>query len=417
MRVRALALGLLVAASPVLASDEDAAALSLADQTTATPESSKDWRVFTEAAVRQSTRRGAGAPQHGERLSFDLRYDGSIAAGWRAVFADRLDINRSGKAAGNTDVNTLKEAYLSWQAKPDLVADLGRVNTRYGVAMGYNPTDFFRAGALRSIVSLDPASLRENRLGSVMLRGQKLWQDGSVTALYSPKLADRSSTGAYSVDLGATNQRNRWLVAFSQKLSEQLSPQFLLSGGTGQSAQLGLNLTLLLGHATVAFAEWSGGRAPSVLAQALAHPGEPAFRSRLATGFTHTTGSNVSLTLEYEYHGAGLDQEGWNALRSGSPAAYGAYRSVAANLQEPVTRRNLLFYATWTDALIRHLDLTAMVRYDLADRSRLQWLEARYHWTRVDLAFQAQLNDGPPSSSFGALPERRSVQAVLRYFF
>ena len=415
--MRVLALSLLVAVSPVLASDDDAAALALADQTTAVPESSKDWRLFAEAALRQTRRRDEGGPQNGERLSFDIRYDGRIATGWRAVFADRLDINRSGNAAGNTDVNTLKEAYLSWQAKPDLVADFGRVNVRYGVAMGYNPTDFFRASALRSIVSLDPASLRENRLGSVMLRGQKLWEGGSVTALYSPKLADRSNAGAYSIDLGATNQRSRWLVAASQKLSEQLSPQFLLSGGTGQSAQLGLNLTMLLSHATVAFAEWSGGRAASVLAQALAPPGDSAFRSRLSTGFTHTTGSNVSLTLEYEYHGAGLDQEGWNALRRGSPAAYGAYRSFAANLQEPVTRQNLFFYATWTDALVRHLDLTAMARYDLADRSRLQWLEARYHWTRVELALQAQLNDGAASSSFGALPERRSVQAVLRCFF
>jgi hypothetical protein len=415
--VRGLALSLLVAATPVLAIDEDAAALSLADQTTAAPESSKDWRVFTEAAVRQSTRRGAGAPRHGERLSFDVRYDSSFAAGWRAVFADRLDMNRVGDAAGSTNVNTVKEAYLSWQAKPDQVADLGRVNARYGVAMGYNPTDFFRAGALRSIVSLDPASLRENRLGSVMLRGQKLWDGGSVTALCSPKLADRSSTGAYSVDLGATNQRNRWLAAFSQKLSEQISPQFLLSGGTGQPTQLGFNLTTLLNNATVAFAEWSGGRAPSLVAQALALPDDSAFRSRLSTGFTYTTESNVSLTLEYEYNGAGLNQDGWNALRRGSPASYGVYRGFAANLQEPVTRENLFFYATWTDALVRHLDLTAMVRYDVVDRSRLQWLEARYHWTRVDLALQAQLNAGHPSSDFGALPERRIVQALLRYYF
>ncbi|TAK45723.1 MAG: hypothetical protein EPO29_01145 [Betaproteobacteria bacterium] len=365
--------------------------------------------------MRQST--GAGAPQHGERLSFDVRYDGSFAAGWRAVVADRLDVNRLGNVAGNTNVNTLKEAYLSWQATPERVADLGRINARHGVAMGYNPTDYFRAGALRWIVSPDPASLRENRLGSVMLRGQKLWDGGSVSALYSPKLADQPSTGAYSVDLGATNRRDRWLAAFSQRLSEQISPQFLVSGGTGQSAQLGFNLALLLNKATVAFAEWSGGRTRSLLAQALARPEDAAFRSRLAAGFTYTTESNVSLTLEYEYNGTGLDRDGWNELRRGPPAAYGVYRSFAAKLQEPVTRENLFFHATWTDAMVRHLDLTAMVRYNVADHSRLQWLEARYHWTRVDLALQAQRNDGDPSSDFGALPERRTLQAVLRYFF
>jgi len=381
------------------------------------PESSSNWRVFAEAAVRRSTRQGTGAPQHGERLSFDVRYDGSFAAGWRAVLADRLDISWPGDVAGETHVNTLKEAYLSWQAAPDRLADLGRINARHGVAMGYNPTDYFRAGALRSVVSLDPASLRENRLGSVMLRGQQLWDGGSVTALYSPKLADQPSTGAYSLDLGATNRRDRWLATFSQKISEQFSPQFLLSGGAGQSAQLGFNLALLLNQATVAYAEWSGGRAASLLAQALARPDDAAFRSRLSTGLTYTTASNVSLTLEYEYNGAALDRDGWNELRRGSPAAYGAYRSFAAKLQEPVTRENLFFHATWTDAMVRHLDLTAMLRYNVADHSRLRWFEARYHWTHVDLALQAQLNDGPPSSDFGALPERRMVQAVLKYFF
>jgi hypothetical protein len=58
-----------------------------------------------------------------------------------------------------------------------------------------------------------------------------------------------------------------------------------------------------------------------------------------------------------------------------------------------------------------------MLRYDAADHSRLQWLEARYHWTRVDLALQTQLNTGVPRSDYGALQERRMWQAVLRYFF
>ena len=74
------------------------------------------------------------------------------------MFADRLDMNRMDGISGNRDINTLKEAYLSWQAQPDRVADLGRINARNGVALGYNPTDYFRAGALRSTVSIDPAS-------------------------------------------------------------------------------------------------------------------------------------------------------------------------------------------------------------------------------------------------------------------
>ncbi len=415
--MRALILALLAAAMPALAADEDAAALLLADQTATTAERISDWRVYVEAAARESRPQGPDRARHGTRVSFDVRFDKTFAPGWRAVFADRLDTNRIEGASGNRDINTLKEAYVSWQAQQDFIVDLGRINARQGVAMGYNPTDYFRAGALRSVVSLDPASLRENRLGSAMLRGQTLWTGGSLTALYSPKLADKPSDGAFNPDWGATNQRARWLVALSEKLSDALTPQWLLSGGAGQSPQLGLNMTALANDATVAYVEWSGGRAASLAAQALNSLDDAAFSSHASTGLTYTTSNNISLTAEYQYNGAGLDRAGWDGLRRGPPAAYGLYRGFVANIQDLPTRHNVFFYALWQDALVKHLDFAAMVRYDAIDHSRLQWLEARYHWSRVDIALQTQLNTGQSGSNYGAAADRRVWQAVVRYFF
>jgi hypothetical protein len=410
---------LLVAACPALAADEDA--LSLADRAPMAAERGGDWRIYTEAALRESTRRATGGAIHGERLSFDFRFDKAIAPGWRAVFSDRLDMNRLGTQAangtGDGNINTVREAYLSWQVQPDRIADFGRVNVRNGVAMGYNPTDYFRAGALRSVSTLDPASLRENRQGSVMLRGQALWATGSVTGIYSPKLEDRPNPGAYSLDLGSTNPRERWQVAGSHRFSETFQPQVLLSGGTGQSVQAGLNLTGLLNDATVAFFEWSGGRSRSLLSQAAGGPDDSSFRNRLATGLSYTTANNITLTAEYDYNGAGPDKDAWNVLRLGSPVAYGRYRTFAGAAQEPATRHSAFFYATWQDALVKRLDLTAMVRYDAVDSSRLQWLEARYRFTKVDVAVQAQLNAGKPGTNFGALADRRVTQLLLRYFF
>ena len=210
--------------------------------------------------------------------------------------------------------------------------------------MGYNPTDYFRAGALRSVVSLDPASLRENRLGSAMLRGQQLWTGGSLTALYSPKLADQPSSATFSPDFGATNRRARWLMALSQKLADTLNPQWLLSGGAGQSPQLGMNLT----DARRTTRRWpiSNGRAGARLRSRRRR-----WRARttrrsaraLASGLTYTTSNNISLTAEYEYNGAGLDRADWNALRRGPPAAYGLYRGLdhqpagAADAAKPVS--------------------------------------------------------------------------------
>jgi hypothetical protein len=413
--VRAALLALSLAAGSALAADEDA--LSIADKAAMAPEQARDWRFFTEGALRTWDPQATGESQSGERLSFDFRYDGALTPRLRAVFADRLDMNRYGAGVpGDGNVNTWKEGYLSWQAKPDLLADLGRINVRNGVAFGYNPTDYFKVNAVRSVVSIDPASLRENRMGSVMARGQALWATGSFTALVSPKLADDPDSGAYSPDIGATNLRDRWLLALSQKVSPAITPQFLLFGAAGQPPQLGLNLTTLFGDATVAYAEWSGGRSRSLAAQAGVAPDDEAFRSRLATGATYTTAANLSLTLEYQYNGAGLDEAGWNALRDGSPALYRQYRLFTVTVQDPPTRQLGFAYALWQDALVKHLDLAAMLRYDVTDHSRLQWLEARYHFTRADLAVQAQYNSGDATTNFGALYERRSWQLLLRYF-
>ena len=417
MRVRFVLplVALLSITPPSSAADEDA--LSIADKAEMSAEKGSDWRIFTEAAVRETTRQGTALQTHGDRLSFDLRYDKVFAPGWRAVFADRLDMNRLGTTTGDGNINTLKEAYLSWQAQPDRIADLGRINVRNGVGMGYNPTDYFRAGALRSIVSQDPSSLRENRQGSVMLRGQSLWDGGSVTGLVSPKLADRPNAGAYNLNVGATNPRNRWQLSASHKVSDAINPQFLLSGGAGQSTQLGFNLTGLLNDATVAYFEWSGGRSASLASQAAGGPDDTAYRNRVATGLTYTTESNLSLTAEVDFNGAAPDRDAWNALRRGSPAAHGRYRTFAGTAQDPATRHNVFLYATWTDAMIKHLDLTAMVRYDAVDSSRLQWFEVRHRWTKVDLALQSQINSGRPGTNFGALADRRITQVVLRYFY
>ena len=407
---------LLTVATRALAADEDAAALFLADQTAKTTQAASDWRAFVEAAGARSALRGGGN-QHDENLYLGVRYDATFAPGWRAIFADLLDARWQAHPSSQKTVNTVIDAYLSWQMRPNAIIDAGRINTHNGVAFGYNPTDYFRANAVRSIISVDPASLRENRLGSVMIRSQALWTAGALTALYSPKLADQPSNAAFSPDFGATNFRDRWLLAASYALSKQLNPQFLIYGEAGQSPQIGLNVTTLLNDATVAYIEYSGGRSSSLLAQVQMPPSASAFQSRLAAGATYTTAGNLSLTIEYEYNGAGLGRAGWDALRSESPAVYAQYRTLAAELQELPTKQRVFANARWQDAMINHLDLAAFAYYDCLDSSRQFWVEARYHWTKLDLALQWQVNSGSPASEYGALPARQTWQALVQYFF
>lgn len=414
--MRALLLLLLVAAAQARAADEDAAALSLADQTPTTTQAASDWRVFAEATWSESALRERAGAEHDAHLVLGAHYDRKFAPGWRVVFADLLDSRWQDPSHQNA-ANTVIDGYVSWQLRPDQIADVGRINTRYGVAVGYNPTDYFRANAIRSVISIDPASLRENRLGSAMIRGQTLWAGGSLTALYSPKLVDHRNDSAFSPDFGATNFRDRWLLAASHEMSKNLNPQLLVYGGGGQSPQLGLNLTALLNDAAVAYVEYSGGRTPTLLSQALLLPPDIAFRSQLAAGLTYTTASNLSLTAEYEYNGAGLDHGDWDALRRGPPAVYAQYRSFAAAIQDPPTKGRVFVNARWQDALVNHLDLSAFAYFNHTDRSQQFWVEARYHWTHVDLALQWQLNGGAPGSEYGGLPARHTWQGLLTYFF
>jgi hypothetical protein len=67
--------------------------------------------------------------------------------------------------------------------------------------------------------------------------------------------------------------------------------------------------------------------------------------------------------------------------------------------------------------MINHLDLAAFAYYDCLDSSRQFWVEARYHWTKLDLALQWQVNSGSPGSEYGALPARQTWQALVQYFF
>jgi len=419
------------AASDPVPPDDDTAALALPGSPVAPNATHSATSLLVEGAWTTAALRSGGS-EDGGRLSFDLSTDNRLAPDWRFVFADRLDVDWAGAWHQTAETNTLKQAYLSWQPGSALLFDAGRINARQGVAFGYNPTDFLRTDAVRAIDSLDPSSLRDNRLGTVMVRAEDLWTSGAVTALYAPRLAANPSSAPFSPDWGATNGTGRWMLSLTQALSPDLSPQWLLFGtnrgatptaasarGTEQagSVQAGVNVTRLLGNSVVAYLEASGGRIPSLWAQAFGLTERSALRARAAAGFTVTTASKLSLTLEYEYDGAALGRAAWNAARTGSLESYGLYRNYVLAQQELPTQQAVFVYATWQDLVLRHLDATALLRIDLLDHSRLPWTELRYHWTHVDAALRWQDYSGGVTSDFGAAPTSRTWQLVLDDYF
>jgi hypothetical protein len=408
---------LLAMSGPAIAQDADAAALALADRTDAQAAAPQPCTALAEGTVGETTLSDGNAPLDGGRASFDLRCSDSFGGGWRAALSDRLDYlwGRGGTAQ---TIDTLKEAYLTWQVAPDQLLDVGRINVREGIGLAYNPTDYFRADAIRTILSPNPQTLRTERLGSAMVRSQTLWSSGSLTAIYSPRLASHPSDSSLSPDFGASNSRNRWLIILSQRLAEGLQPQWLLTGADHQSPQVGFDVTKLLTSATVAYLEWSGGRSPGNLALSGAAPAVgagSAFHSRLSTGLTYTTSFKLSLSLEYEYDDAAPDNRQWAALRR-TPGPFIQYREFVANQQDLATRDNVFAYAHVDDLGIAGLGLTMLARYDPYDRSRLEWGELRYDWQRVGIALQWQRNDGPAASDFSLWPARQTWLALIDWY-
>lgn len=414
------AAGLFVLPAHAADPDPDADALSLTsapvEPSTAagTPKS----KLFVEGAIGSASRRDGSGQRTIGRAALDFTYATEFAPGWRGVFSDRLDHIRPREGDMDATVNSLREAYVSWQLTDGTTAvDLGRINQRYGPGYGYNPTDFFREGALRTMTSTNPFALRENRLGTVVLRGQRLWNGGSVSVAYAPKLADGPSADGFSLDLGATNRRDRGLIVLGHQLSERVSTQALLYKQRDLPVQIGASMTALLTDAAVAHVEWSRGREPDLLSRARGTTSPQATRNRFVGGVTYTTSSKLSVTAEYQYNGLALDRAGWDAVAAGPPAVLSAYLLESQRRQDLASRQAYLIYATQKSLGLKNLDLTALLRVNAGDHSRLAWIELRHHWDRFDLALQLQQQSGRSGSEYALYPDRRSVQVLGSYFF
>ncbi|KVK78092.1 hypothetical protein [Burkholderia cepacia] len=397
----------------------DAAALDLADRFPAAPaDTAKPWKLDVQDALRASRYRD-GAHAGRNQLSVEFEYGQWLTPTFAAHFSmrfDRFDPLGTSRTSSR-DVTLVKEAYASWRAAPTFVVDAGRVNERLGAAIGYNPTDFFRAGAVSLDVPPDPDSRHTNRLGTVALRAQQVWDTGSFAALLSPRLERRRLPGdpAASSDLQRTNGVDRWMLVASQRLAATIQPQWIVYGESGQAPQFGQNLSVLLGNSVVAYVEWAGGYRRSLIARATGAAGDSAFRTSSSVGATWTLPIDLSLSAEFQSNGGGADASQWRALQRANPAAWGSAVQTSIAAQELQTRHGVFLMTTWRNIGVRRLDLSGFVQADLGG-GRQYWLELRRRFDRFDIALQWLHQGGPSWSRFGAMPESASVQ-VLGIFY
>jgi hypothetical protein len=391
------------------------------------------------------------SPNWEERLFFDARKEWRLGDALRFTYSGRMNLRAEDTLPILTHENIrhdLRETYVSWQPATQSYLDFGRINLKSGVAEGFNPTDFFKTRSVIEPLTADPTVLREDRLGTLMLRGQRLWEHAGLTVAIAPKLYDPSpiytntTLPSFDPTLDRTNAHDRFLLKADADLAENVSPE-LLFYREGNMTRWGANLTESIGQSIVAYGEWSGGNRASLIDDALRYgrdtgtipanaPGalpenaRKSFQNALSLGASYTVGQ-ITFNLEYHYDQAAFSHQDWrNWFRIGSANAFNRaitnqlwyLRSYALDQQEPLSKQTAFLRADWTDAFVPKLELTALANIDLYDGSAFGQVTADYYlsdqWTIGALA-SADL--GTKRSDFGSLPQAASVLVKLvRYF-
>ncbi len=387
-----------------------------------------------------------------ERLLLDVRDTREVGRTARLIFSDRLNLRAESDLAfpgQESVVNDFREAYMEWRLADQTYLAFGRINLKSGIALGYNPTDYFKARTVSEPLSADPTVLREDRLGTVMLRLQRISRAGSVTLVFAPRLRRQSplysNTALPSFDpmLGRTNSDNRFLLESSIGISPDLSPELLIYHDS-HATRIGLNVSMTLGQSVVAYVEESAARRRDLIAEALdfgratgalpaSAPDEPppapgkSLENELSVGASYTASNRVTWNLEYHLDQAGFRSQDWNrwfqigSVPAGPPTIANELwyiRGYALDQQEQSTEQAAFLRADWTDAFGLNLELSGFVNVDLRDGSGQAQAQADYYlsnaWT---IGLLAASNFGSPKSDFGSLPAAYSVLLSLRRYF
>lgn len=355
-------------------------------------------RVFVEASASYgSSTRADRRTSTVTSLDYQLRQP--LGDGWRGVWSGRLDGTRDSRSHPATDwTHTWRELAIEWQPDVSWVFDLGRVNAQYGEAVAFNPSDVLREGALRSMSSVVPADLRTNRRGVVMARMQYLWQGGSAQFVDAPRIPGQSSA-TFSPDWGTTNGRNRWLVAVSQKLGAEVTPQFMLTGGENMSPLAAMSVSILPTTETVAYLEASVGHRGSTLSRIGLWPNDHSMRAQVAMGATWNPLPGATFGFEFDYDGVANDAAQREALSQMPLQMRQTYEAALVQYQTLQDRRQWFASASWKNALGPGTDLNALARINGDAPARQYWLEIRRRFDTTEIAARFLWRSNPALAS------------------
>jgi hypothetical protein len=393
----------------------------------------------------------AGPYDWQERLLLDVRDTWKVGPTTQMIFSDRLNVRDESDLSfpdRESIVNDFRETCLEWRLADQTYLAFGRINLKSGIAIGYNPTDYFRTRTVTEPLTADPTVLREDRLGTVMARLQRIWRRGSITVAFAPRLRRPSpiysNTKLPNVDplLGQTNSEDRLLLKGTADIAADFSPEVLVYHDSHHT-QAGLNLSMTLGQSVVAYLEESAAKRRDLIAEAFDFgrttgtlpagvTDEPppsageSLKNEMVVGASYTTASRVTWNFEYHLNQAGLTSQQWSRWFAigGAPGAppianeLWYIRGYALDQQEQSTEQAAFVRADWTDAFGLNLELSGFTDVDLRDGSGQAQGEADYYlsnaWT---IGMLAAGNFGAARSDFGSLPTAYSVLLYTRRYF
>src|SRR5262249_42915292 len=199
-------------------------------------------RLYVENAFTGSTGRStllvpvpqSTASTWQDRVFVDVRREWRAGRRLTLTFSDRLNVRAENDLAFPTQQNVINDwrgGVVSLERFYRTHIPAGGVQTKSGAALGFNPTDFFKTRAVVEPLSSDPSVLREDRLGTLMLRAQSLWTGGAMTVAFAPAVSQMSAIYSDSnlpsvgPSFDRTNARARLLVKGSINVAADFSPE------------------------------------------------------------------------------------------------------------------------------------------------------------------------------------------------
>lgn len=361
-----------------------------------------------------------------QRLVGDLRVEGQPAPSVTFRLSDRLEWLANPPAGQAQMLNILREFHVSdtlpWDLQGGLCGvDAGRVNWKLGNSLWYSPLDYFKRNASVSSAAMTPASIRENRLGTVMLRAQCDSGVNVVQAAFVPRMRkDRSfDKSGTSLGLDRTNPEDAVIVRGSRTLAEGSTAEVSVLYRDAEGSTVGVGLSQLFGDSVVMGLDIAN--APALSAADGHSFGHRATRAALSLAWTIPSGPTLTLEMFHQQDAYGAD--GWNALRgSGGNApspAFISYVVSRSGLQDLPTRTSYFAMLNWLRAFDNpNYELLSVVSWNPYDGSH--YLEASATWhigASNSLQFLLERNQGTSHTQYGITPIKTAATLAWMLHF